>query len=147
MNRQMKKQMTTHGAILTGGVLLVLALTGCSSDAPTDVDLMSPATRDSSPPAPPTGLSAAAAGSRVKVAWLPNTEDQDLAGYMLYRVAFGQDWPLLEAPSLATSYLDTSPLTRPCHYAVVAVDINGNESARLEIPFQGIPDRPDFNRD
>lgn len=139
----------SHTAIRILTVILVaagLALAGCSGDgAP-----LSPDTRaalDTAPPAVPTGLSAAAANAAVKVAWLPNTTDPDFAGFMLYRLAFGQAWPLLDAPTQATSFLDQSPLNRPCSYAVAAIDVNGNESAWLEIAFQGLLERPELNRD
>lgn len=122
-----------------------LAAAGCASD---DTPL-APVTRaalDTAPPAVPTGLTAAAVNSTVKVAWQPNTTDPDFAGFMLYRLAFGQAWPLLDAPTLETRYLDRSPLNRPCSYAVAAVDIHGNESAWLEIPFRGVPELPDRER-
>lgn len=144
MNSKMISQKVVMLAI---GMLLMLAMNGCSDDSPVAPELESPAYRDYSPPAAPTGLSAAAVGSKVKVAWLPSTTDDDLAGYMVYRVAFGQNWPMLDAPTTETRFMDTSPLIRPCHYAVMAIDINGNESSWQMVPFQGIADRPEFNRD
>lgn len=141
------KMITQKVAMLAAGTLLMLALSGCSDDNPVAPEIESPAYRDISPPAAPTGLSAAAVGSKVKVAWLPSTPDDDLAGYMVYRVAFGQTWPMLDAPTTETRFMDTSPLIRPCHYAVMAIDINGNESSWQMVPFQGIPDRPELYRE
>ncbi len=66
-------------------------------------------------------------------------------GFMLYRIAFGQTWPLLDAPTTDTRFMDESPLHRPCSYAVTAVDEMGNESAWLEIHFQGMMDRPELD--
>lgn len=126
----------------------LMALAGCSGDStsPTSPDDTRAAV-DTAPPAVPTGLSAAAIDAQVKVAWLPNTTDPDVAGYLVYRVAFDQVWPLLSAPTLDTYFFDESPLTRPCKYAVTAIDEAGNESAWMQVHFQGVPDRPELSLD
>ncbi len=130
-----------RGSVLAAAILAGLALAGCSSHSTTP-DPVAPVVFDTAPPAVPTGLSAAAVESRVKISWDPNTTDEDFDGFMLYRIAFGQEWPLLDKPTADTTFLDTSPLTHSCSYAVTAVDRAGNESAWLEIPFQGLPDHP-----
>ena len=131
--------------VLTVLLVCLLALVGCGSDSGTVPQAAAPIVPDTAPPAVPTGLAAAAHDSQVKVAWLPNTTDSDFAGFMLYRLAFGQVWPLVDAPITETSYLDKSPLRRPCKYAVTSIDEAGNESAWQEVYFSGMPDYPDLD--
>lgn len=125
--------------------LLGLALTGCGSDPASPVAETSPVV-DTAPPAVPVGLAAAPVNMDVKVTWQPNTTDTDFAGFMVYRIAFGQAWPMLDAPSTETFFLDDSPLRCSCSYAVTALDQNGNESAWVEVSYQGSPDQPGRSR-
>lgn len=147
MNAKKNFQNPITLAVLLGLTLLGLTMTGCGSDSPTAL-LETPAiVLDTAPPAVPTGLSAALDNSHVKVGWQPNTTDEDFAGFMLYRVAFGQAWPMFNSPWSGTNYVDTSPLNVSCSYAVTAFDLSGNESAWLEIPFEITPAKPALNRD
>jgi hypothetical protein len=121
-----------------------LILTGCGSDSGTAPQATAdPVVPDTAPPAVPTGLAASAHKSTVKVAWLPNNSDSDFAGFMLYRLAFDQVWPLLDAPTTETTFIDRSPLQRSYRYAVTSIDEAGNESAWQEVFFAGVPDYPD----
>lgn len=139
-SRNLKKQILLVGMILTG-----LSLIGCSSDS-NQPSLAAPQVAiDTAPPAVPVGLNASAVDSHVKVGWMPNTTDADFAGFMLYRIAFGETWALLDAPTTDTSFVDESPLIRPYRYAVTAVDDKGNESAWLDISFQGMANRPELD--
>ncbi len=120
-------------AIITSLLLLTVSLTllGCStSDSPT-----APAPQiDTAPPSVPTGLTAAASRptaliSSAELNWRDNTADSDFQGFMVYRLAFGQSWPLTETPLQTTRFVDLTPFQGGTTYAVTAVDLSGNESA------------------
>ena len=146
MITRIKSKITVRVVMMVGLSLLGLNLAGCGSDT-TPTDLTAPIVMDTTPPAVPTGLSAAAVDFHVKIGWLPNTTDLDFAGFMVYRLAFGQTWPLLDSPTTETSFLDDSPLNRPCGYAVTAIDQSGNESAWLQVHFQGVPTWPELTEE
>jgi hypothetical protein len=88
---------------------------------------------DAEPPARPSGLSGAASGWQVNLAWTPNAES-DLAGYHLYRAAESAgsytrlNGQLLPAPG----YSDSVPAAGTYYYVVTAVDRAGNESLPSE---------------
>lgn len=132
----------TKSGLLVVVLLTAVLMTGCGNDSGAP-QVAAPTALDTAPPAVPTGLAASAYNSRVKVAWLPNTTDGDFEGFMLYRLAFGQVWPLLDEPTTGTTYIDESPLHRPYSYAVTSIDAAGNESAWQEVYFSGIADLPD----
>ena len=122
----------------------VIALTGCTDAvAPKAAD--EAINYDTSPPAPVAGLNAAGGHRAVKLSWEPNTTDADCIGYLVYRVAFGQIWPLTDAPVADPRFLDTDPLLGTALYAITAVDDGGNESAWAQVWFdyQGDDVRPD----
>ena len=85
-------------------------------------------TKDVFPPAVPIGLQAVySAGEQktIDLTWAPNT-DADLAGYNVYRGGQKVNTELVKTPT----YRD--PVTTPGEYtyAVTAVDLRGNESAK-----------------
>lgn len=83
---------------------------------------------DTTAPAAPTGLAAAAGDNRVDLTWNANGES-DLDGYHVYSVAGGTYTQLTTAPISATSYADTGLSAGVSYsYAVSAVDNSGNES-------------------
>jgi hypothetical protein len=88
---------------------------------------------DTAPPAAPAGLSASnEAGTGVHVQWTANSEP-DLAGYHVYRAvsASALFTRLTGSPVTTNSYLDaTAPDSVSLWYAVSAIDVTGNESAR-----------------
>lgn len=85
---------------------------------------------DRFPPAVPSGLQAAAGISSVELSWDPNTES-DLKGYRVYRSVSGEPWTLLSGLVEAPGYSDkTVKPGKTYAYAVTAVDLRGNESAR-----------------
>jgi hypothetical protein len=89
---------------------------------------------DTSPPAAPTGVSAAKEGDTdVRVRWSPNAEP-DLAGYTVYRsTSSGGPYQVISPPGLtATQFLDTTiPAgTAQVWYQITASDVSANESAR-----------------
>jgi len=133
-------------ATLTGLMILAFVATGCGSD-PAAPEVEVPVVLDTAPPAIPTGLSANTQNWHVKVGWMDNTTDEDFAGFMVYRLAFDQTWPMLDTPITETHFVDENPLHRPCRYAVTAIDENGNESAWMEVYYQGVPDRPQVFED
>ena len=94
---------------------------------------------DTAPPAVPTGLNAATGRSTVKLAWQPNVTDADMQGFHVYRMAFGQTWPLTETPVTGTGFVDRAPLLGYAIYAVTAVDEQGNESAWTQIRYNFNP--------
>ena len=87
---------------------------------------------DKFPPAVPTGLTAAASPDSVELAWERNT-DPDFAGYRVYRsldsAAFEKIADSLDAPNYSDRRITAGKRYR---YAVSAVDLLGNESARSQ---------------
>jgi len=79
---------------------------------------------DTTPPAPPSGLSATAiSSSRIDLSWTPNTEG-DLEYYNVYRSDVG----LIGSP-VGNSYSDTGLSAETTYtYEVTAVDTSDNES-------------------
>jgi len=98
------------------------------------------------PPAVPSGLQAVFSGVGqqpfVDLTWAPNT-DADLAGYNVYRREGNQEWTRLNTAPLATpSYRDGNVAAgRSYTYAVTAVDVHGNESARSQPAEEAVPSR------
>jgi pectate lyase len=85
---------------------------------------------DITPPAKPTGLSAAAGNATVLLDWDDNTE-VDLAGYNIYRsMTSGSGYTKLNSLLLTSSnYTDSSVTNETTYYYVVtATDTNSNES-------------------
>lgn len=87
---------------------------------------------DTTPPAVPTGLTAApGATAGINLSWTAPA-DSDLAGHHVYRAAApGGPWTkLTTSPIVATTYSDTTaPENAASYYYVTAVDVTGNESA------------------
>lgn len=118
-------------------VLASVSLGGCSSSD----NLIAPtAAIDTAPPAVPTGLAASSGRSTVKLSWHRNTLDTDLQGYMVYRLAFGQAWPLTDSPIADMKFMDRSPINGYSTYAVYSVDTSGNESAWTTIRYNYQPE-------
>ncbi len=117
----------------------VLILSGCSSSNSGSV-VAPVATLDTAPPAVPTGLAASTGRSSVKLSWHANTTDPDFQGFLVYRLAFDQTWPLNEVPVADPKYVDIAPLLGYAVYAVTSVDANGNESAWTRISYNYYPD-------
>lgn len=101
--------------------------------------------RDTFPPAVPTHLTAVNAAGAVDLLWNANTE-RDLAGYNVYRSSDGGPFARLnKQPAPTPIFHDTS--VAPGHhyqYAVTAIDLAGNESARstpasVATPSSGMP--------
>ena len=93
------------------------------SSAPVEV-----VTKDVFPPATPTGLQAvysSGAPGTIDLTWAPNT-DADLAGYNVYRGSQKINAELVKTPT----YRDAVTASGDYTYAVSAVDLRGNESAK-----------------
>lgn len=118
-------------AVLAAGLLLA----GCVDDNPT-------APRDRTPPAAPRGVFSVTGDGVVTVHWLANTEG-DVAGYRVYSSPCGNEPGCPYDPVGATdqtSFVVTglaNGVTR--HYAVLAVDRAGNESA---LSYEDVFDTP-----
>ena len=85
---------------------------------------------DRFPPSVPAGLTALAAPSSIELSWDPNSET-DFAGYFVYRAAGGGAIERIAGPLATPSYSDKD--ARPAvkyAYAVSAIDLVGNQSAR-----------------
>jgi hypothetical protein len=87
---------------------------------------------DKFPPAVPAGLTAAASPDSIELAWDRNT-DPDFACYRVYRsvdgTAFEKIADSIEAPNYSDRRVSSGKRYR---YAVSAVDLLGNESARSQ---------------
>ena len=88
---------------------------------------------DTFPPAVPAGVSAVPGVGAIELAWERDT-DPDFKGYNVYRStaggAFDKIASLIEAPTYSDSKIESG---RRYRYAVSAVDLLGNESARSEL--------------
>jgi len=85
---------------------------------------------DTTPPAPPAGLSAVGAAGRVDLDWADSGE-HDLAGYHVYRgTSAGGPYDRLTGSPIGASAFAYSSVTggTTYHYVVTAVDFAGNES-------------------
>ena len=100
--------------------------------------------RDTFPPATPAGLQAVASGAGqppfIDLTWAPNT-DSDLAGYNVYRHEEGQaPLKLNDKPAAAPAYRDGNvERGHKYFYAVSAVDLRGNESAKSGETSESVP--------
>jgi hypothetical protein len=85
---------------------------------------------DTFPPAVPEGLSAVPTPQSIELAWTRNTES-DFRGYNIFRSLengpFDNIATLVEAPTYSDSKIEPGKKYR---YAISAVDLTGNESAR-----------------
>jgi hypothetical protein len=96
------------------------------------------------PPAQPTGLQAVSSGVGQKpfidLTWAPNTE-ADLAGYNVYRREDEQAWTKINTELVKVpSYRDQNVQPgRTYYYAVAAVDLRRNESAKSEATSERVP--------
>jgi len=116
-----------------GGTLTVeLTVSDAAGNTATDVLLVTVVAPDTTPPATPTGLTAAAADpGAVVLSWSPNGEP-DLAGYLVFRLnADGNPVQLNAVPMTGTTYADAGlEPGRTYRYVIVAVDDSGNASPR-----------------
>lgn len=101
--------------------------------------------RDVFPPAVPGDVSAVAdeQARAIDLSWAPDT-DADLAGYVVYRrdvtVSGAMERISGSAPVVAPSFGDTKIVAGHRYaYAVSAVDVDGNESARSGEVEEGLP--------
>jgi hypothetical protein len=96
------------------------------------------------PPAAPAGLQAVASGAGqppfIDLTWAPNTE-ADLAGYNVYRRQEGEQPVKINAELLkAPAFRDREVAAGHNYfYAVTAVDLRGNESARSSEATESLP--------
>lgn len=96
------------------------------------------------PPAVPTGLQPVFSGVGqqpfVDLTWAPDT-DADLAGYNVYRREDNGSWIRINSELLPTpAYRDANVAAgRTYFYAVTAVDVHGNESARSQPEPETVP--------
>jgi hypothetical protein len=115
--------------------------------APIRVDVV-----DTFPPAVPSGLVAVTVPEEksIDLSWQPDT-DEDLAGYIVYRVMAGAaengngavDWIRISGalPVIGPAYRDTT--VAPGHsyrYAVSAIDLSGHESKRSSEQGESVPE-------
>ena len=145
----MKRQIIFLTAALILGLLMSI-LAGCSDSSSSPTSVTAPVdeepTRDTAPPATPTGMCAVASAQVVKLGWQQNTTDPDLVGYMVYRSADGRSWALTQEPIAEPRFIDQTPWQRSCYYCVSAVDEAGNESAWCRIFYDTEPEMPAIER-
>lgn len=129
-------------------IVSTLAFTGCESDNILAPVADSPIVLDTAPPTVPTGLAAAPAkNENVKVSWDANVLDEDFHGFMVYRVIWGDHFPMLTLPTQENIWIDDHPVNIACTYVVTALDESGNESAWAAVNYYGQEDRPNISMD
>jgi len=102
-------------------------------------------THDIFPPAPPVGLQAVYSGNPqqnfVDLTWAPNTE-ADLAGYNIYRREEGHQYLRLNSALVSTPVFRDSVVVpgKQYFYAITALDVRGNESAKSEETHEAVPE-------
>ena len=114
-----------------GGHTLSATATDTGGQTGSDSISVTVANSDTTPPAPPSGLVAAAGDAAVDLSWTENT-DPDLAGYTVYRsTASGGPYSAVTASLLLNaSYTDESVTNGTTYYYVAtASDHSGNESS------------------
>ncbi|GGL95159.1 hypothetical protein GCM10011594_13590 [Nakamurella endophytica] len=112
-------------------VVVAVDEAGNASPASDEVNATPTAAPDVTAPAAPAGVSAAAGDNKVTLTWTANDE-QDLAGYKVYRsaVAGGSRTLLTQTAVTAATFVDSTAANATRYYYVVsAVDLVGNESA------------------
>ncbi len=88
--------------------------------------------KDTFAPSVPAGLSAVPGIGSIEVAW-ERSPEPDVAGYRLYRATPTLDWRAAGPRTPAANYSDRDVTSGTLYrYAVAAVDLKGNESARTE---------------
>lgn len=86
---------------------------------------------DPQAPTVPQGLAADATTGAVELAWQPADDAHHVVEYRVYRGVDGEEPQMLAAAEEETRFADyTAPIGRSVSYAVSAVDVAGNESAR-----------------
>ena len=125
----------TRTVSVTDGRLTIEATGGTNTKLDyVDIVTATPSPPDTTPPAAPTGLAAAAGDARVSLSWTANSEP-DLSGYNVFR---GTSSPVdvsgtpLNGSALntGTSFVDTAVANGTQYFYVVqAVDSSGNRSA------------------
>jgi hypothetical protein len=111
---------------------LVRAVSGNESDLreSEDSEILGITPRDIFPPEPPAEVQAIVSGDGIRLSWLPNQEN-DLAGYRVYRLKEGESRPLLlTAELLPNPVFYDSSVEKNCLYvySITSVDKSGNES-------------------
>ncbi len=98
---------------------------------------------DASPPASPSGLSAARSGSAINLSWSASTDNVGVAGYKVERsTSSGGPFDQIAVTSQA-SYADSIPSSeqnKTYYYRVKAYDIAGNESGHSNTASEFMPD-------
>ncbi len=129
--------------------VVVVTLVGASGSAPVQVEgdpsaEVTVVAHDVFPPAAPEGLQAVASGVGqapfIDLTWAPNSE-ADLAGYNVYRHEAGQPPVKINTELVKTpAYRDRAVAAGHKYvYAVSAVDLRGNESARSAEASESVP--------
>ncbi|MDQ7779968.1 MAG: fibronectin type III domain-containing protein, partial [Planctomycetota bacterium] len=114
--------------------------------------IATPTSGDTTPPAAPTGLTAAAGHQQVTLVWYPNSET-DLAGYNVYYMDPASELPWIKAntslvvpvlvPGTGYPTYTVTGLTNGVlyYFVVTAVDTSGNESSYSSM-VQAVPTAP-----
>ncbi len=107
-----------------------------------DSEIVRVLAEDKFPPSPPSGLVSISGKGYVTLSWEANKEE-DLAGYKVWRREEGEkQFKLLTSKAISgNAYTDTSIEKRKrYHYAITAIDRNGNESEKSEFVSETIED-------
>jgi hypothetical protein len=109
-----------------------LAPAGDGTAESADSQTVSIVPKDEFPPAAPTGLNFIPGGKTIELTWRRNTES-DLKGYRVYRAFENNPFERITDTQESTSYSDRNiEPGKHYRYAVTAIDLAGNESAKSE---------------
>ena len=95
--------------------------------------------RDTFAPGAPTGVRAAAGVDSIELSW-EGIQEEDLAGYRVYRAPPGQEFEKLADVPLIPTYSDrAAEHGKTYRYSVTALDRAGNESPKSAVAEAAIP--------
>ncbi|HCU35308.1 MAG TPA: hypothetical protein DGT21_07530 [Armatimonadetes bacterium] len=97
---------------------------------------------DPQPPTVPEGFTANASTGAVELQWQASDDEHHVVEYRIHRSIDGGALELLPAVEEETRFRDvTAPMGRTVEYAVSAIDVAGNESARSQAARVSMPGR------
>ena len=112
-----------------------VAFDGSGNDGPAAAVDVTTAPNDTTPPTPPTGLTATSTATTVALAWTAGTDDQAVAGYRVSRNG------VVVATVAGTTWTDTHRAPKTTYgYTVITIDRADNPSSATSVSVATRPD-------